>query len=89
MKKMAIKGLFDCERYLASTRSAYSHEEAFQLLDRVEAAVTERIEDLEARLGVVADIAHNGGLIGYQSEWDALCEIRRLTTKYLPGKTKI
>lgn len=45
--EMTIKELFEHERYLASISSAYLPEGVFQLLDRIEAAVTERIEELE------------------------------------------
>ena len=44
---MTIKEMFEHERYLASISSAYLPEGVFQLLDRIEAKVTERIEELE------------------------------------------
>lgn len=42
-----MKELFEHERYLASISSAYLPEGVFQLLDRIEAAVTKRINELE------------------------------------------
>lgn len=50
---MIIKKLFERERlYTASVIDSYEHNRS---IDRIEAAVTERIEELEAVLREVAD----------------------------------
>lgn len=47
-KETPLSDLFEHERYLASISSAYLPEGVFQLLDRIEAAVTKHIEGLKA-----------------------------------------